>query len=78
MELLKPETVAQNLFTTAGTLSKWRLLGVGPRWVKVGPRAVMYSKAELEKWLEANTRSSTSGGGKGGRKKCEVSQEVEK
>lgn len=69
MDLLEPETVAQKLFTTAGTLSKWRLKGCGPRFIKVGPRAVAYPKIELEEWLKANIHSSTSGGGKGGRPK---------
>ncbi len=78
MELLEPTTVAKKLFTTAGTLSKWRLFGIGPKFVKVGPRAVAYPKDELEEWLNSNIRSSTSGGGKGGRKKQEVPQEADK
>ncbi len=70
MDLLKDENVAERLFTTPGTLAKWRLKGIGPPFVKIGPRGIAYPKDELERWLQANLQTSTSGGGKGGRKKA--------
>ncbi|MBZ5609130.1 MAG: helix-turn-helix domain-containing protein [Acidobacteriia bacterium] len=39
------------------TLRKWRVLGRGPRYRKLG-RAVRYSKADLDAWL-----STCPGGG---------------
>lgn len=69
MKILKDETVAERLFTTPGTLSKWRLKGIGPPFVKIGPRGIAYPEEELERWLKANVQTSTSGGGKGGRRK---------
>ena len=43
-----------------GTLTKMRLTDDGPPFVKVGPRAVAYRKADLDAWLEARVRRSTS------------------
>jgi predicted DNA-binding transcriptional regulator AlpA len=42
------------------TLTKMRLTGDGPPFVKVGPRAVAYRKADLDEWLSARVRRSTS------------------
>ena len=44
------------------TLTKMRLTGDGPPFVKVGPRAVAYRKTDLDSWLEARVRRSTSEG----------------
>ena len=41
------------------TLAKWRVYGKGPRWVKMG-RSVFYDRSELDLWIDANTRRSTS------------------
>ena len=42
------------------TFSKLRVIGGGPRYVKIG-RAVVYREADLVEWLEAHpTRRSTS------------------
>jgi len=41
------------------TLSNWRHQGRGPAFVKLGSR-VVYSKAALEAFIAANTRTSTS------------------
>ena len=42
------------------TLTKMRLTGHGPPFVKVGARAVAYRKADLDAWLQARVRRSTS------------------
>lgn len=49
---------------SASSLSKWRLTGDGPRYVKAG-RRVMYRLADLMIYQEANLRSSTSDPGAG-------------
>jgi predicted DNA-binding transcriptional regulator AlpA len=41
------------------TLARWRWIGKGPRWIKVGG-AVRYDPAELRRWIAAQTRCSTS------------------
>ena len=42
------------------TLTKLRMTNDGPPFVKVGPRAVAYRKTDLDAWLEARVRHSTS------------------
>lgn len=41
------------------TLDKWRGLGCGPKFSKLG-RRVVYSVADLDAWLEARKHASTS------------------
>jgi len=41
------------------TLQRWRLEGVGPKFLKLG-RLVRYRKSDLESWSDAQLRSSTS------------------
>jgi hypothetical protein len=42
------------------TLEKFRVNGGGPLYEKAGPRIVVYTFEELEKWLVSRRRSSTS------------------
>lgn len=41
------------------TMEIWRVQGVGPRFIKCG-RLVRYSVADLDAYLESQTRNSTS------------------
>lgn len=41
------------------TLEIWRVQGRGPRWIKIG-RLVRYDEADLDAYLESQTRTSTS------------------
>ena len=41
------------------TAAKWRWNGTGPAFVKFGSR-VLYRKADVEQWIAANVRTSTS------------------
>jgi predicted DNA-binding transcriptional regulator AlpA len=41
------------------TVTKWRLTGEGPPYIKIG-RKVMYSPPDVEEWLESKRRTSTS------------------
>ncbi len=41
------------------TLERWRWLGQGPRYIKIGGR-VVYSVEEVEAFEEQQTRASTS------------------
>lgn len=43
------------------TLEGWRIRGEGPRYRKIG-RLVRYSTADLDTYIEAQTRTSTSAG----------------
>lgn len=58
--ILRPPEAAHYLGLSESTLAKQRLRGDGPRFVKLGSRAVGYSINELDAYLEACTRFSTS------------------
>ena len=57
---MRTPEAAHYLALAPSTLTKFRLTGNGPSFVKVGPRAVAYRKADLDAWLEARIRRSTS------------------
>ena len=42
------------------TLAKWRLAGTGPRYSKLGPRLIVYDECDLDEYLDARKRRSTS------------------
>ncbi|MEW9305478.1 helix-turn-helix transcriptional regulator [Labrys neptuniae] len=45
---------------SASTLTKMRLTGNGPAYLKLGPRRVVYDIADLERWTNDCRRRSTS------------------
>ena len=61
-KLSSPEA-AQYLGISPNTLPKWRVFGGGPVYRKLG-RRVVYDTRDLDKWLDAHRRSSTSDAGK--------------
>ncbi len=42
-----------------GTIARWRVLGYGPRFIKMG-KSILYSLEEIEKWERSQIRRSTS------------------
>ncbi len=62
--LLTTEQVAATLGLAVGTLAKMRVSGDGPPFQKFG-RRVMYSAGDLEVWISARRRRSTSDPGSG-------------
>jgi hypothetical protein len=58
LELLKIDDVSATLHVSRSLLAKWRMLGRGPRFMKVG-RRILYERGEVRRWLEAQERSST-------------------
>lgn len=60
---LRPPAAAEYLGLSASTLAKMRLRGDGPIYAKAGPRVVVYDRADLESWLAARKRTSTSADG---------------
>ncbi|WP_106427462.1 helix-turn-helix transcriptional regulator [Nocardia farcinica] len=56
--LAEPKEIADFLGTSPAQLAQYRYLGKGPRFVKVGSR-VRYRWADVEAWVEQNTRLST-------------------
>lgn len=57
---LRAPAAADFLGLSPSTLSKMRLRGDGPVYSKAGPRVVVYDLADLESWLSARKRTSTS------------------
>ena len=57
--LLSAKDAARALGLAEGTLAKLRLTGKGPLFVKLG-RRVAYRTEDLDRWIEANLRRSTS------------------
>lgn len=61
--LLTTIEAAQHLRLSARTLERFRVSGIGPRFLKAGPgkRArVLYMQADLDRWLVSYRYSSTS------------------
>jgi len=47
---LTTREAAQYLNVSERTLPGWRFLGRGPRWIRMGGRAIRYRRQELEAW----------------------------
>lgn len=58
-KLIREPAAAAYLDSTPATLRKWRHLGKGPGFVRLG-RSVRYDVAELERFIEAHRARSTS------------------
>ena len=54
--LMRSAAVAEYLGVVIPALEKWRQLGTGPDYVKVG-RLVRYKKSALDAWITARTVS---------------------
>ncbi len=60
-QLLTTDQLAAELGVHPMTLAAWRMVdGQGPPFVKVGS-AVRYRRSDVEAWLDAQTRTSTTG-----------------
>lgn len=58
-KLLDTNQLAEQLLNKTNTIEGWRIKGNGPRYIKIG-RLVRYRSEDVELWLEAQTRNSTS------------------
>ena len=58
-KLLTEEQVADQLSITTNTLRKWRWLGKGPAFIKIGA-AVRYEADTLATFIRSNVKTSTS------------------
>jgi predicted DNA-binding transcriptional regulator AlpA len=60
MKFLTQEETAQRLNLTQRTLERWRRIGEGPRFVRLGPRRIAYREVDLDAWAEARTYISAA------------------
>jgi predicted DNA-binding transcriptional regulator AlpA len=51
VRILRERAAAETLGLKRRTLQRYRELGIGPPYVRVGLRAVAYREADLEAWL---------------------------
>ena len=58
--LVNEKEAAAFLGFTARALQKWRLIGGGPRFVKINERSVRYRRRDLNSWVDARLRQNTS------------------
>lgn len=61
--LLDQRQVATLLGVSTKALERWRLVGKGPKWLRCG-RLARYRPEDLEAWIEAGLRQSTSDPGR--------------
>ncbi|WP_422040163.1 helix-turn-helix transcriptional regulator [Roseibium sp.] len=57
--LCNQKTVAERLDISERTLERWRVEGTGPAYLKAG-RRVLYRQSDVDTWLNASKRVSTS------------------
>jgi predicted DNA-binding transcriptional regulator AlpA len=55
MKYLDEATAARLLKVGQRTLQRWRISGHGPRFIRAGPRRVLYDAAEIERWASSRT-----------------------
>ena len=58
---LPTEPAAKYAGSTASTFCKLRLYGGGPKYIQIG-RRVVYDLDDIDEWLDAHKRRSTSVG----------------
>ena len=54
-----PRQIAEALHTTEQGLAQMRYRGTGPRFIKAGPRRVLYRWSDVQEWLDQNTLQRT-------------------
>lgn len=59
-QLLTPDQVADQIGYRVSTLTRLRISGDGPPFVKLGHRKVYYRQADVDAWIESRVRRSTS------------------
>lgn len=52
-----PREAAQYLGVSVSTLKLWRAQKIGPRWTKRGARLIAYRPADLEQFLDDNSKN---------------------
>ena len=57
--IVRTDRAADYIGLSVSTLNKLRLTGSGPKYIELN-RAVVYDTRDLDGWLDANRRKSTS------------------
>jgi predicted DNA-binding transcriptional regulator AlpA len=59
-EILTTDQAAARLALGRSTLEKWRCLGNGPKFIKLGLRRVGYHTADLNEWIASRPRHEST------------------
>jgi hypothetical protein len=54
-----PKEAAEFLKVDERTLGRWRMLGIGPKYIKISGRVIRYEESELRRFTAELTRQST-------------------
>jgi predicted DNA-binding transcriptional regulator AlpA len=57
---IRAREAAKFIGVAEATLAQWRFKGEGPKFVKSGPRQVLYRIGDIKTWIDQNVVSSTS------------------
>lgn len=55
--VFSPREAAQYLGVSVSTLKLWRAQKIGPKWTKRGARLIGYRPADLEQFLDDNSKN---------------------
>ena len=55
-----PKQAAEYINHGESTLAKYRMSGIGPKYIKAGPKKILYDREDLDAWLDSQKRNSTS------------------
>jgi predicted DNA-binding transcriptional regulator AlpA len=73
--VVRTPDAARYIGLTASTLEKMRISGSGPRFIRVGLRAVGYAISDLDSFIDGRRRTSTSDHGTGPTRRGQTSAE---
>jgi len=59
-KLLTPQTLAEMLGITERTLERWRIIGEGPRYVKLSRSTVRYMAEDVAAFVTARLKANTA------------------
>lgn len=58
--LMTEAQLAEFLNSKRDTLRYWRLIGQGPKFLKLGPKQVRYRMSDVNEWLDRHVYQSTA------------------
>ncbi len=59
-QLLTEAEAAVFLAVARKSLERWRFLGIGPEFIRIGTRGIRYARDDLNRYIATQRRTSTS------------------
>lgn len=60
MQYYKELAAAERIGVRPRTLQRWRSLGTGPAYTRIGPRLIAYREVDLDAWAAARVYASNA------------------